>query len=271
MNTTLRPFVTILSFLLLSASAHAAKLILNEYNAVSSENFLNGGDEFQDGDGNIPPPADAFFGRVVGNGGDWFELVVVADHLDIRGWRLAIVDDDVPESPLVFSNSAIWANLRAGTIITVSEDVPDDVSYSPAAGDWWINVRAADPADGGTGTYITASNFPTSNDTGSSRSWTAITGSFSVPSAKASSTTTAFRRHRHWQRRDLQPPGHAVRDHRALLVLLLRRRGLELRARERAGNGHRAELRRAATRTPLAGSRWRRHRRRRRPLRYRRR
>jgi hypothetical protein len=164
MSTALRTFVTLLAFLLLSASAHAAKLILNEYNGVSSSNFLNGGDEFQDGDGNIPPPADAFFGRVAGNGGDWFELVVVADHLDIRGWKLAIVDDGVAEAPLVFSERPLWANLRAGTIITVSEDVPDDASYAPGGGDWWINVRAADPADGGTGTYITASNFPTSND-----------------------------------------------------------------------------------------------------------
>jgi hypothetical protein len=115
--------------------AFAAKLILNEYNAVSSSNYLNGGDEFMDKDGNVPPPADPWFGRIPGNGGDWFELVVVADHLDIRGWKLAISDDGVAQSPLVLSNRPVWSDLRAGTIITVSEEVPDDASYAPQSGD----------------------------------------------------------------------------------------------------------------------------------------
>jgi hypothetical protein len=148
----------------LTAEAFAAKLILNEYNAVSSSNYLNGGDEFMDGDGKVPPPADPWFGRVPGNGGDWFELVVVADHLDIRGWKLAISDDGVDQAPLVFTTRPIWSDLRAGTIITVSEEVADDVSYAPQNGDWWINVRAADPGTGGTGVYITAAGFPVTND-----------------------------------------------------------------------------------------------------------
>ena len=32
-------------------------------------------------------------GRVLGNGGDWFELVLGADHTDARGWQLRISDD----------------------------------------------------------------------------------------------------------------------------------------------------------------------------------
>jgi hypothetical protein len=44
----------------------------------------------------------------------------------------------------------------------VSEDQPTDLSFDPAGGDWWMNVRAH---DGGDGTYVTASNFPvTQND-----------------------------------------------------------------------------------------------------------
>lgn len=148
----------------LAMNVHAAQLILNEYNAVSSSNYLNGGDEFVDEDGNVPPPSDAFFGRVPGNGGDWFELVVIADSLDIRGWQLEISDDGVLQPRLVFSDAAVWANLSAGTIITVSEEVPDDVSYNPVAGDWWINVMAADTVNGGSGVYITDSDFPVSND-----------------------------------------------------------------------------------------------------------
>jgi hypothetical protein len=149
---------------LASPLAEAARVILNEYNGVSSSNYLNGGDEFMDGDGNVPPPADAFFGRVPGNGGDWFELVVIGDHVDVRGWSLSISDDGVAGPTLVFTENPLWSDLRAGTIVTVAEDVPDDPSYDPANGDWWIHVRAADPENGGTGTYITASDFPVSND-----------------------------------------------------------------------------------------------------------
>ncbi len=139
--------------------AHAAQLILNEFNAVSSSNYLNGGTLGADLDGG--QASDPAFGRVLGNGGDWFELVVVADHLDARGWKLAICDNGVCDEELVFSQNALWSDLRAGTIITVAEDVATDVSYDPAGGDWTINVQAIDagPAD-----YITPNSFPVSND-----------------------------------------------------------------------------------------------------------
>ncbi len=144
--------------LCLSASAPlAAPLILNEWNAVASGEFLNGGTAGIDGDGNsVDPPSDTYFGRVAGNGGDWMEFVVVADHLDIRGWKLVICEAAVCADELVFSNDAVWSDLRAGTILTVAEDEPTDIFWDGAS-DWWINVRAH---NGGDGTYITASNFP---------------------------------------------------------------------------------------------------------------
>jgi len=142
----------------LASSAGAAPLILNEFNAVSASGFLNGGTAGVDGDGNSTnPPSDTYFGRVAGNGGDWIELVVIADHLDIRGWKLDICEGVVCNDQLVFSNHAVWSDLRAGTIITVAEDEPTDLSFDPGGGDWWINVQAD---NGGSGTYITASNFP---------------------------------------------------------------------------------------------------------------
>lgn len=141
------------------APVHAAPLIVNEFNAVSGSNYLNFGDATTDGDGNsIDPPADTYFGRVAGNGGDWIELVVIADHLDIRGWTLDICDAGVcGGNPLTFANHSVWSDLRAGTIITVAEDEPTDLSFDPDGGDWWMNVRAH---NGGDGTYITADNFP---------------------------------------------------------------------------------------------------------------
>src|SRR5690349_2465224 len=58
-------------------------LIINEYNAVAPNKTLEGGEH------------DPAFGGtpVVGNGGNWVELVVVGDNtdgngLDIRGWTL---------------------------------------------------------------------------------------------------------------------------------------------------------------------------------------
>jgi hypothetical protein len=135
--------------------APAAPLILNEYNAVSKDNFLDGDDSDK---------TDTFFGRVAGNGGDWFELVVIEDGLDIRGWEVLITDgpeDDRTQGTLTFARDPLWSALAGGTIITVAEDLDDDVSFDPGTDDWWINVRASNE---GTGTYISKRNFPVSND-----------------------------------------------------------------------------------------------------------
>ena len=142
----------------LCANAWAADVILNEYNAVGGNDFLNGGDSSADESGGRA--FDTYFGRVPGNGGDWFELVVITDHLDMRGWQLDIYDDGVLDETLILTGHPIWSDLRSGTIITVAEDVPSDISYNPAAGDWWINVQANNDADG---QYIEASNFPVSS------------------------------------------------------------------------------------------------------------
>jgi hypothetical protein len=143
---------------LLSGTLWAADVILNEYNAVSNMSFLGGGDSSADEMGGRA--ADSFFGRVPGNGGDWFELVVIKDHLDMRGWQLDTFVSGKLDKTLTLTAQPIWSDLRAGTIITVAQDVPNDVSYDPAAGDWWINVQASSSADG---KYISAKSFDVSN------------------------------------------------------------------------------------------------------------
>ncbi len=120
-------------------TAFGADVILNEYNAVSSSMFLNGGNASADADGGRA--SDSYFGRVMGNGGDWFELVVISDHLDMHNWKLDIYDDEEFYETLELTNHGIWSDLRSGTIITVSENLESDVSYNPPAGDWWINVQ----------------------------------------------------------------------------------------------------------------------------------
>jgi len=136
----------------------AAPVVLNEYNATDADEYLGGGTAAADETGG--QASDSYFGRIMGNGGDWFELVVVADHLDMRRWLLDIYEDGILDETLMLSNHGIWSDLRRGTIITISEDVASDVSYDPAAGDWWINIQANDTADG---LYIERSSFPVSS------------------------------------------------------------------------------------------------------------
>lgn len=109
---------------LLTVGNPAPSVILNEYNAVAADKFLNGGDAATDSDG---PPAsvDTHFGRVMGNGGQWFELVVVGDGgagmVDMRGWTIQVgtgragfaVNDRI-----VLSNHADWSAVPSGTILT---------------------------------------------------------------------------------------------------------------------------------------------------------
>jgi hypothetical protein len=155
----------------LEARAHAVDLILNEWNCVGSNKWLNnpGGptSACPQPDGpqgaNCATDSDTFFGRRLGNGGDWIELVVVTDGLDIRGWKLQWAElgatdangtniwygnGNVPQGEITFSQAAVWSNLRAGTIITITEKrtadggLDTDLSFDPCNGDWWINVNA---------------------------------------------------------------------------------------------------------------------------------
>ncbi|UCF00391.1 MAG: PEP-CTERM sorting domain-containing protein [Planctomycetota bacterium] len=144
--------------LLLISTTFGSPIILNEYNAVGPTKYLGAAG------------SDDYWGRVAGNGGDWFELVVIQDHLNMRRWKFTMSHYDASLKKYVYetlnlTNHSIWSDLRSGTIITISEDLPDNVSYNPiydphnpSAGDWWINVRANDFPDG-TGTYIDRQSF----------------------------------------------------------------------------------------------------------------
>ncbi len=120
----------------------AARVLLNEYNAVSRANRISDG--------------DAYLGRIQGNGGNWFELLVIEDQTDMRGWSLNWSEDEAisgsnetARGSIVLSTDALWSNLRAGTIITFIEttdadgagvNTSTDRTYAPEGDDWWINV-----------------------------------------------------------------------------------------------------------------------------------
>ncbi|MFO0872476.1 MAG: hypothetical protein U0575_00705 [Phycisphaerales bacterium] len=126
-------------------------VILNEYNAVSNDKFLNGGDAQADEEGG--QASDIFFGRVLGNGGSWFELVVIQDHLDMRQWSFLYEElGDGEVGTITLTSAPFWADLRAGTILTFIDrgtaagGLDTDLSYNPAAGDTWVNVMSFDTA-----------------------------------------------------------------------------------------------------------------------------
>jgi len=109
-------------------------IILNEYNAVESNESLKSNGE------------DAHFGQVVGNGGSWMEMVVVGEHVDLRGARLTIKSEDVISFEGIFPNENQFGHLRRGTIITLSNE-PTDMSYAPfnpKTGDWTLNLSHLD-------------------------------------------------------------------------------------------------------------------------------
>ncbi len=132
-------------------SAAQASVVLNEYNAVRADRWL-------DVDGLIESSAtDTYFGRIVGNGGRWFELLVVGstsapgETIDMRGWSFDWTSTDVGSGSFALSNDSNLAGIHRGTILTFfSQDVggPNVASnfaqYDPANGSWWLNINLAD-------------------------------------------------------------------------------------------------------------------------------
>ncbi len=117
--------------------ARGSALILNEYNAVSGTRFLNG--RFAD-------KVDTYFGRILGNGGNWLEFVVTEDHADLRNWSFDwlywndgngafgsfATAQEKGMGTIQLTNDGFWADLRRGTILTISEKLSvDEVIQDP--------------------------------------------------------------------------------------------------------------------------------------------
>ncbi|MDB4265436.1 lamin tail domain-containing protein [bacterium] len=104
----------------------APSVILNEYNAVSNDRFLNGGTLSTDSDG-APASSDTHFGRVLGNGGNWFELAVVgngsAGFSDITDWSIEVgtlleSGAFAASSTILLSDPDTWSAVANGTLLT---------------------------------------------------------------------------------------------------------------------------------------------------------
>jgi hypothetical protein len=156
---------TLLAFISLAIASQASgALILNEYNAVRADRWL-------DADGLAASTAsDSNFGRIEGNGGRWFEMLVVGttsapgETVDLRGWQFDWTSTDVGSGSFTLSNDAGLASIHRGTLITFfSQDlggpnVASNIgSYDPANGAWWLNVNLADA------TLVTSGSLDTGN------------------------------------------------------------------------------------------------------------
>ncbi len=131
-----RLFKTVSLLLLTSQLSYASyhTVVLNEYNAVSSNNFLKSNG------------TDSYFGRVAGNGGSWMELVVTSTHLNLQNASLTIKEDGNQIFSANIPQFLPLASLRKGTMITISNE-PTDMSYfpfNPDSGDWKLNINIDD-------------------------------------------------------------------------------------------------------------------------------
>ncbi len=151
---------------LVSFTSGMPRVVLNEYNAVGPDRWLDVGEGPSTPDDPMNDPLTASekrdnrLGRIMGNGGDWFELAVVGagmvgDTVDMRGWKF--VWEEAGESgEIVLSNHEFWENVRAGTIITFGEDQTivsrhgreivngSDVSIDFDNGDNWVHIFSGD-------------------------------------------------------------------------------------------------------------------------------
>ena len=137
-------------------------MILNEYNAVSADNYLNGGTASVDSDG-APLAADSYFDRVLGNGGKWAEFVVTGnggpERIDLRAWKIEIGKDQGTGfsvlNTLVFSQHPDWQAVPSGTILTLIERNTAQGGLNSGfairdrrgtLGDTWTNIWMGDPS-----------------------------------------------------------------------------------------------------------------------------
>ncbi len=175
-----RLFIALTLALLSYSTRLNAQVILNEYNAVRSDRFLDG-DTFAES-----TASDSTFGRIVGNGGNWFELLVIGDGssstVDMRGWTLNWTEDEevslgvTSAGTISLSNDTTWAAIEVGTLLTFIEtsdaggvagiSTATDTSFDSAADDWHMNFSTTQ--EQATGTLLTA----TTND--------GVAGEFSV-------------------------------------------------------------------------------------------
>ena len=103
------------------------RIVLNEYNAVAGTSLHGSAD------------GDLRLGRIEGNGGDWFELVVrgtgFGTTVDMRGWKIQVsqvTGGARLTDTITLSQDGFWAAVPAGMILTFTEDNLAEGGYDTA-------------------------------------------------------------------------------------------------------------------------------------------
>jgi len=74
---------------------------------------------------------------------EWLELLVVQDSLDIRNWDIRdFSGTGGAQLPLVFSNNALWSNLKKGTIIIVARPENTTLAEDSDPGDYVLLIKS---------------------------------------------------------------------------------------------------------------------------------
>ena len=72
---------------------------------------------------------------------EWMELLVLEEGLDIRNWSIRdFSSSGVVQSPLNFTNSDLWNNLRKGTLIVIARS-ENTFSQDLDASDYTLNIK----------------------------------------------------------------------------------------------------------------------------------
>lgn len=78
--------------------------------------------------------------------GEWTELIVIDDFVDMRGWKIRDNSDSESwRTGVTFKNIDLWNNLRKGTIIIINHRY-SGMQQDNDPSDGYIEVTAADPA-----------------------------------------------------------------------------------------------------------------------------
>ncbi|NWF88968.1 MAG: T9SS type A sorting domain-containing protein [Ignavibacteriaceae bacterium] len=84
---------------------------------------------------------------------EWLELLVLHDGLDIRNWSIRdFSSSGVAQSPLNFTNSELWNNLRKGTIIVIARS-ENSFAEDIDASDYTLTVKSNNAL------YLTGTSF----------------------------------------------------------------------------------------------------------------
>ena len=140
-------------------------IILNEYNAVGAANYLNGGTATVDDDGGAASQ-DTYFGRALGNGGNWAEFVITgngsASTIDLRGWKIEIGQNlgngfQVLDT-ITLSQNVNWQTVPTGTILTI---IAKDSSAGGRNTQFGIRNNRSTTGDTWTNLYIGDTTYTT--------------------------------------------------------------------------------------------------------------